>query len=181
MKRKFDLSLLINRTGRLPISELKRLVSETKVSAFENEFPHPSFVGTSLKAGEFAQDYMVNQSTMKFIDDADKVGSSLESAVFPIFRMPESTSPIGEFSIGRTDENDIVMNDYSISKRHAKIFTSKEGYKIIDLGSRNGITINEDFIEPNKEYDLIPGLEIGIGRYQFNLVHARELYAKISP
>ncbi|HXQ35459.1 MAG TPA: FHA domain-containing protein, partial [Anaerolineales bacterium] len=51
------------------------------------------------------------------------------------FRLGESTR------IGRGKEgNDFVLPDLfqSISRRHAEIRREKEGYRLLDLGSRNG-------------------------------------------
>ncbi len=45
--------------------------------------------------------------------------------------------------IGRTEENDVVVPSNSVSKHHAAIERSEEGYYVIrDLGSKNGIQVN---------------------------------------
>jgi pSer/pThr/pTyr-binding forkhead associated (FHA) protein/tetratricopeptide (TPR) repeat protein len=51
-----------------------------------------------------------------------------------------------ECVIGRTEDNDIVINHRSISRNHAKIVLEGETYKIVDLGSANGVRVNgEDY------------------------------------
>lgn len=47
-----------------------------------------------------------------------------------------------ENTIGRTDENFILLSDPSISRHHAKIFRHADTYQVQDLGSSNGSTIN---------------------------------------
>lgn len=45
-------------------------------------------------------------------------------------------------TIGRGSESDIVINDVSISRRHAQILRQAAGDYVQDLGSRNGTTLN---------------------------------------
>jgi pSer/pThr/pTyr-binding forkhead associated (FHA) protein len=47
-----------------------------------------------------------------------------------------------EVIIGRTDENDIVVNHRSISRNHAKIIFRDDAFTIIDLASSNGVKVN---------------------------------------
>jgi pSer/pThr/pTyr-binding forkhead associated (FHA) protein len=51
--------------------------------------------------------------------------------------------------LGRTDDNDIVINHRSISRNHAKIVREDGHYTIVDLQSSNGVRVN------NEEYDKI--------------------------
>jgi hypothetical protein len=47
-----------------------------------------------------------------------------------------------EFSIGRDINNDFVINDTEMSRKHAKIYLSGPEFVIEDLGSTNGTFIN---------------------------------------
>lgn len=48
--------------------------------------------------------------------------------------------------IGRTEDNDIVIDHRSISRHHAKIVRENEHYVIVDLQSSNGVRVNgEDY------------------------------------
>ncbi|AWV89659.1 FHA domain-containing protein [Bradymonas sediminis] len=47
-----------------------------------------------------------------------------------------------ENTIGRTDENFILLSDSSISRRHAKIIRSGNSYTVVDLESSNGTRLN---------------------------------------
>ena len=50
--------------------------------------------------------------------------------------------PDKEVRIGRSSENEVVINEPSISRHHALISPSKDGHTVQDLGSRNGIWVN---------------------------------------
>lgn len=51
--------------------------------------------------------------------------------------------------IGRTDDNDIIVNHRSISRNHAKITRDGSRFTITDLQSSNGVRVN------NEEYDKV--------------------------
>lgn len=52
--------------------------------------------------------------------------------------------PLGEtvFSIGRLPDCELTIDDALASRRHAEIRPEPDGYKIVDLGSLNGTTVN---------------------------------------
>jgi len=49
-------------------------------------------------------------------------------------------------TIGRNADNDIQIDNLSVSKKHAKITRDKGGYSIEDLNSTNGTYLNEKMI-----------------------------------
>lgn len=63
-------------------------------------------------------------------------------------------------SIGRRDTCDIVLNDNSISRRHAQIEKNNEGFYISDLNSTNGTHVNGLLIDT---YKLTSGDVITLG------------------
>ena len=66
-------------------------------------------------------------------------------------------------SIGRTPDNDIRIDDPSVSKKHAIIFKTPKGYSIEDLRSQNGTWIDGSLIVCNKEIEIENGVPISIG------------------
>jgi ABC-type multidrug transport system ATPase subunit len=71
-------------------------------------------------------------------DVADAVLPSVDRR--PTARLP---LPAQLLRIGRTPENDLVLSDIGVSKRHAELRKSASGrYEIIDLGSHNGTFVN---------------------------------------
>jgi adenylate cyclase len=51
-----------------------------------------------------------------------------------------------EITIGRGKESDIVLNDSTASRNHARIIKSNNDYNIVDLGSFNGTKLNDKSI-----------------------------------
>jgi len=49
-----------------------------------------------------------------------------------------------EVEIGKAAHNHIVLTDPTVSNTHAIVLTRKDGYAIVDLGSRNGTFVNSD-------------------------------------
>ncbi len=64
--------------------------------------------------------------------------------------------------LGRQAENDLAIPDHTVSRRHAEILKTPEGWRIADLGSRNGTAVNG---EPVQESALDPGDEITLGTF----------------
>ena len=66
-------------------------------------------------------------------------------------------------SIGRLPENEIVIDNLSVSRKHATISSSKDGYLLRDLGSKNGTLLND---KPVSEAKLSNDDVIMIGKYE---------------
>ncbi|RME86961.1 MAG: FHA domain-containing protein, partial [Planctomycetota bacterium] len=62
-------------------------------------------------------------------------------------------------SIGRVQDNHIVIKDPRSSRKHCQLVKTEKGYKIVDLKSRNGILVNG---KPVKEALLRDGDKISI-------------------
>ncbi len=50
-------------------------------------------------------------------------------------------------TIGRAQDNDIVVNNLSLSRRHAEVHRRGFGYELIDRGSQNGVYVNDQRLE----------------------------------
>jgi adenylate cyclase len=79
-----------------------------------------------------------------------------------------SLIPGNTYSIGRARENDIILNDRRVSRRHAHIQAENGIFKIIDGFYENGVlnrSVNRVFVNgtPEIEKTLLPGDEIAIG------------------
>lgn len=69
----------------------------------------------------------------------------------PILTLKFKDSNIGEYhvkegqslTIGRSDKNNIVIENLAVSGRHAKIDALEDGYLLTDLKSKNGSFVNE--------------------------------------
>lgn len=65
------------------------------------------------------------------------------------------------YSIGRSAENDIVLEGGRVSRRHAKLQRAGDDYTVVDLGSHNGTFVNG--LRLQQPAVLKPGDEIGVG------------------
>jgi hypothetical protein len=55
--------------------------------------------------------------------------------------------PVGQFVIGRTSDCQLSLDDPLVSRRHAVLTVEPDGVFIEDLGSRNGVFLNNQRIE----------------------------------
>jgi pSer/pThr/pTyr-binding forkhead associated (FHA) protein len=79
----------------------------------------------------------------------------------------------GSIVLGRTDENEIVLNHRSISRHHAKVVRDGDHYTIVDLQSANGVRVNgEDY----ERIELHPGDMIELGHVKLRFVGPFEHY-----
>ncbi|MBW1921070.1 MAG: FHA domain-containing protein [Deltaproteobacteria bacterium] len=65
--------------------------------------------------------------------------------------------------VGRGSSSDIVIDDPSVSRRHAKIIKKGDRFYAEDLGSQNGTWINGHPINPNFQIEIKEGDSIGVG------------------
>src|SRR5215472_16601410 len=70
-------------------------------------------------------------------------------------------------TIGRSPDNQIVLNDPQASSHHAEVRPEGEGYVISDLGSTNSTFVNQQRLTPNVPYALKPSDFIRIGSTEF--------------
>lgn len=71
------------------------------------------------------------------------------------------------YIIGRTPDNQLVVNDPQASSHHAQILRDGQGYLLTDLGSTNGTFVNEQRLVPNVPRLLHAGDTIRIGDTRF--------------
>ncbi|MGH2631764.1 MAG: FHA domain-containing protein, partial [Tepidiformaceae bacterium] len=70
-----------------------------------------------------------------------------------------------EAAIGRARENQIVLEDLSVSRHHATLRDSPEGWEIVDLGSAAGTRVDDLVLEPRVPRRVQPGQLITIGAF----------------
>jgi pSer/pThr/pTyr-binding forkhead associated (FHA) protein len=72
--------------------------------------------------------------------------------------------------IGRGEKVDIQTGDSKTSREHAELMKVKDSYVITDLGSQNGVIVNE---QKHKKVTLVEGDKIILGQtvYKFNIIN----------
>ena len=69
---------------------------------------------------------------------------------------------IKDYYIGRSSENNIILDDITVSRKHALLSVSNENIKIQDNNSTNGIYVNNEI---KNDCILKSGDKIQIGKY----------------
>jgi hypothetical protein len=66
-------------------------------------------------------------------------------------------------SIGRDPNSEIFLDDVTVSRKHAEIHRSGDGFTVKDCGSLNGSYVNSQSITEER---LVVGDELHIGKYR---------------
>lgn len=84
------------------------------------------------------------------------------------YQFDHTQSPI---TLGRGNSNKVILIDPQqiISRNHAKITISPNRVQLVDLDSQNYTYLNDKYIEPWVEIDIIDGDKIKIGCYEINV------------
>lgn len=80
-------------------------------------------------------------------------------------------------SIGRTPDNDIVIDNLAISRQHARIEIGEDGPTIRDNGSVNGLEVEG---QPCSESAIRDGLEVKIGKHTLSFEAEAERPASVT-
>jgi hypothetical protein len=84
-------------------------------------------------------------------------------------RAGEHFSPQGDrTTIGRSPDNDVFLDDVTVSRKHAVLVQSGGEFRIEDLGSLNGTFVNRRRIESATR--LESGDEVQIGKYRLSFI-----------
>lgn len=83
----------------------------------------------------------------------------LEGARFPV--------PTDGLSIGRDPDCGVILDDANVSRYHARLVFHNAAIWVQDVGSRNGVFLNEKRVVRHKQ--LSPGDEMVIGEHIFTL------------
>ncbi len=70
----------------------------------------------------------------------------------------------GPITIGRTSDNDVVVNEYSVSTRHGILALVDGEGRLTDLGATNGTLVNGVRLVPRKPCRLQGGETLQLGR-----------------
>ena len=73
-------------------------------------------------------------------------------------------------SIGRSPESAIFLDDVTVSRAHAQISKSGQGFELVDLGSLNGTYVNNGSV---KSVHLKTGDEIQVGKFHLIFISSK--------
>ena len=176
---------LIKTPGKACYRTLISLSTQSSRGDFINFLHCPTLVGSGIRAGELERAMSAPtggkwQKTQLFRPDFATLfieGTPLEQSIF-VLRKPvqgNNANTMRRFSIGRDRENDIVMVDFAVSRRHAQIVIEPEGYLVKDLQSANGTRVNGKLISQDGVL-LKDGDIIAFARYNFQFLMPGALF-----
>ena len=127
-------------------------------------------VDDAIKVGSFSITNEIEREIMtdagavaKVSDVAEPMNSSprLVEAALVLQSGERITLDTDSLKIGRQASCRIVFNDSNVSREHAQLRRSADGWKLLDLGSTNGTKING--VKITEEQLLVNGDELGFG------------------
>lgn len=86
-----------------------------------------------------------------------------------VFNDGETTRRVplrGGVTLGRSSDNDVVLRDFSVSRRHAEVIEVDGIFKIKDQESTNGVKVNDTFVS---EANISPGDLVTIGNFELEV------------
>lgn len=92
----------------------------------------------------------------------------VEAPLLEVLRGPQTGArfalPGGVTTVGRHPESDIVLDDTTVSRRHAEFHRTGDTVRLHDSGSLNGTYLNR---APVSQAELADGDEIWTGKFRF--------------
>jgi hypothetical protein len=82
-------------------------------------------------------------------------------------------------TIGRTANNDVVLNDSSVSRLHAYIRRDGATWIVADAGSKNGSWLRAAQLEPRREIALPSRALLKLGEVELTFYTAADLFAAL--
>jgi len=107
--------------------------------------------------------------------------SASEAVAIEVQKSPRGIAfPMG-ITVGRTANNDVVLDDTSVSRFHAYFQQDRSGrWTMTDAGSRNGTWVNWMKLEPEKPFPVPDMAQIRIGDLQLVFMSPERLVEHLS-
>ncbi len=83
-------------------------------------------------------------------------------------------------TVGRTTNNDVVLNDVTVSRFHAYFKHGANGWIVCDAGSKNGTRLDGTKLDARKELPVTSGAALVFGEVPVTFYDAPELFEYLS-
>lgn len=141
---------------------------------FAAVFPDPWLL---WEAGNWAPAQATTLSVTLQVDErAPARGSKGEALVFHLRLPPGKT----EVAVGRAPPCDVVVNDGTLSKRHATLLRTDRVWTFRDDGSRNGSWVSEVVTAPRRPVALASGMRVRLGAARLSFLDSAALHARLA-
>jgi pSer/pThr/pTyr-binding forkhead associated (FHA) protein len=120
--------------------------------------------------------------TLSPVDPLQEAPGAEDDVVVPMGELPTDTAVLivrsgpqagdrfalgdGTIRLGRHPDSEIMLDDITVSRRHASITRTADGYVVTDAGSLNGTYVNQERID---ETLLHHGDELQVGKFRLVL------------
>ena len=181
---------VINQSGRAPLTYFLQLAESSDEAQFAARIRCPLLIGWAIREGALSVDESsdplarMKGRTMAFKPaelfamarrSVSRPSESLQEAIYPLTKGAHAASrDILTYEIGRSAGNDLVIPDFTISKKHARIELAHHEYYLRDLGSRNGTAVND--VKLREPVKLSYRDKVCFARYEFAFVSPELLY-----
>ncbi len=174
------------KAGRIPLHFLHALINQMSSAEFCRYLEVPCLVGLSVLQGEVSSEVVKPDSRRRktqlfipqdVISDATDSEGAIKNAVYPLL-----TRKINEaydvIYVGRGKDCELVIPDFAISEKHAKLVFKAGKYILSDLNSTNGTSVNGI---PLKEQSvtLEDGFAVQFARMEYKFILPASLYRSL--
>ena len=149
-------------------------------NAFVRHYRYPVLLGIGMYE-HLSKRRAVGRGTLITEIYSDEERAEPESLVDRVWMIKKENVNSKEegITVGKTSDNDLVIPEYTLSRRHCEFTLSSEGVFITDLKSLNGTKVNDSEIQAHEPYLLQDGAEITLGRFCFELMSPRRFIARV--
>lgn len=148
---------------------------------FASSYGWPFLVGEpSLSVPRTAMRTLVNAPALRGIDTIlpdthdEPAPATSHLLVLPVRKRQDVFPEM--ITIGRTANNDIVINDATVSKFHGFFRVVDDRLELVDAGSRNGTKVMGRALAPKQPMAVTPGTRIRFGTVDLVLHNPREAW-----
>lgn len=143
---------------------------ELALPEFAMAFPNGFLVEKSEKfldknvMFQFLTDVVEDEHVLQQLQNGTVRRAVLDARVIEIAKRKDVAEP-NMITIGRSPDNDIVVYNKMVSRRHAYLLLNhiERTCNLVDIGSTNGTFLNDAKITPHEEHQLTEADEISIG------------------
>jgi hypothetical protein len=149
-------------------------------AALVRQFPSEKSVQVGPGKDKDRQDLLSGYSEdtlLARLDSGIRPGGSTsgELQIYPLLKKPNA--PFADMiTVGRTDNNDVVLKDITVSRFHAFFRQRGDEWMVCDAGSKNGTLLRNAPLVPRKEQPLSSGDAVRLGDIATTFYTAHDLF-----
>jgi FHA domain-containing protein len=165
--------------AQLTFAELLGLARASAPDEFETRIDCPYLIATGTLAGDVRPGRVLGETSSLQLDDGRAAHTMakkhpLAGQVFAVRKRLRSDP--ARVHLGRTEENDIVIDETSVSSHQASFERNGELLFLSDAGSRNGTYVNLDRIDKGESKPVKDEDVVTFGRVSFQFFNPLPLY-----